>query len=107
MGNRTIERAIARKLYGDFSRSWNREKRLAGQYGKPGYRKPTFSQWYAMHEANRELMAESTPQDVQEYLGVDPWEQPAPQRTLQEIHDEAIPTEERGVMTIPLMGDDE
>lgn len=73
MGSRTIERGMARALYDDFSRRWRREKRLAGKDGFPGYGKPTFGQWHRMHLRNLEMMRESTPVDVQEYLGMDPW----------------------------------
>lgn len=107
MGNRTISRSMARKLYTEFSRRWRREKNLAGLHGKPGYRKPTFSQWYAIHQRDTEMMRESTPTDVQEYLGVDPWvEQPAP-RSAREIHGEVVPRDGRGVVTIPIAGDAE
>lgn len=103
MGNRTIERAVARKLYGDFTRAWRREKRLAGKYGEPGFRRPTFAQWYAMHQRNQEMMAESTPQDVQEYLGLDPWtDQPKELRPVESEGDDT----DRGVMTIPISGDE-
>lgn len=102
MGNRTIDRATARRLYDDFSRRWRSEKRAAGKYGQPGFRKPTFSQWYAIHDRDRSMMEESTPQDVQEYLGLDPWSEalpPAPTATES--------TGERGVMTIPMVGGDD
>jgi len=95
MGNRTIERSVARHLYTEFSQKWRREKRLAGQYGKPGVRKPTFSQWASMHERDLGMMAESSPVDVQEYLGQDPWAEPSPSK--QEV--------DRGVVTVPISGD--
>ncbi len=112
MGQRVIERSIARRLYTEFSKRWRAEKMKAGLRGKPGYRKPTFSEWYAIHNRDREMMKESTPQDVQEYLGVDPWAETGPNlssgpRSPQEIHDEAIPREERGVTTINVAGDEE
>lgn len=100
MSDRTIERAMARKLYADFSRAWRREKRLAGMYGKQGYRKPTFSQWFAMHQRDQEMMAASTPQDVQEYLGLDPWAEQPPEPT---VHDGE--GQDRGVVEIPMMGE--
>lgn len=106
MGNRTIERSVARALYGDFSKKWRRDKRNAGMHGKPGFKKPSFGQWYAIHQKNEQMMRESTPQDVQEYLGLDPWVEQIP-RSLQEIHDEAVPIEERGVVTIPITGGDD
>ena len=108
MSNRQIERAIARTLYNGFSRAWRREKRLAGKYGEPGFKKPTFNQWNAMHERNSKMMAESTPADVQEFLGLDPWSEP-PQRTPEQVHAEgtaAEPVEECGVLTIPISGDE-
>lgn len=73
MGSRTIERGMARALYDDFSRQWRKEKRLAGKEGMPGYRKPSFGQWHRMHLRDHEMMRDSTPVDVQEYLGIDPW----------------------------------
>jgi len=106
MGNRTIERAMARTLYSNFSRSWNREKRLMGKYGKPGFRKPTFAQWFAMHQRDQQMMAESTPKDVQEYLGLDPWEKPPQyQAAVDNGHGDEVA--ERGVMTIPMIGGDD
>lgn len=102
MGNRAITRSIAHKLYADFSKRWRREKNLAGLHGKPGYRKPTFNQWYAMHQRDQEMMAESSPQDVQEHMGLDPWSEPTPEKTAQEVHDEQP---ERGVVEIPIMGE--
>lgn len=98
MGNRTIERSVARKLYGEFSRKWRRERRLAGKAGRPGFRKPTFHQWYEMHLRDRDMMRQSTPVDVQEYLGRDPWAEPSA-RVQPEPH--------HGVVTIPIAGDPE
>lgn len=104
MGNRTIERAIARRLYGEFSKAWRSEKRLAGKYGERGYRKPTFSQWYGMHQHDQEMMRQSSPQDVQEYLGLqDPWAEEMPKAP----QESSELKEERGVMTIPIAGDEE
>lgn len=104
MSNRTIERAVARKLYADFAKAWRREKRLAGRYGQTGYRRPTFSQWYEMHQRDQEMMAASSPQDVLEYLGQDPWAELEPERTPQEIHD-GLSESERGIVEIPMMGE--
>jgi hypothetical protein len=101
--SRTIERAVARREYEKFSKKWREEKRFAGVYGQVGYRKPSFNEWYHMHQRNLEMMKESTPADVQEHLGLDPWiEVQDPPRTAKEIHDEAIPEENRGVITIDI-----
>lgn len=116
---RTIARAVARRQYDRFSRDWRREKRMAGAWGRPG-RKPTFSQWYHMHEGDSGMMGQSTPSDVQEYLGLDPWASErerklapeltdefrrvlAAQRALEQLEDGT----ERGVVTIPIIGEDE
>lgn len=102
MSERTMTRAIARKLYERFSRNWRRDVRLAGQYGKPGTGKPTFNAWWKMHLKQLEQMRNSTPADVREYLS-DPWADgptaPAPRS--------AEPEEKRGVLTIPIAGDEE
>jgi hypothetical protein len=45
---------------------------MAGAWGKPG-RKPTFNDWYHMHRGDGDMMRQSTPTDVKEYLGLDPW----------------------------------
>ena len=109
MGNRTISRSMARKLYTEFSRKWRREKNLAGLHGKPGYRKPTFNQWYAIHQRDADMMRESSPADVQEYLGVDPWA-PADVVAHEAARkpDQAIDAAgERGVAVIPIVGGDD
>lgn len=103
MSNRTLNRSAAKALYAKFSHAWRDEKRLSGQYGKPGARKPTFNQWYKMHQRDIGMMAESTPTDVQEYLGLDPWEQSEPVPVEVPIVDEP----RRGVETINIAGDDE
>lgn len=95
MGNRTIERKAARRLYDEFSRKWRSERRLAGKVGQPGFRKPTFRQWHEIHLRDHAMMQASTPADVQEYLGQDPWQDMNP------------PTSDRGVLTVPISGDDE
>lgn len=73
MSKRTIERSIARAMYTEFTRKWTRQKRFAGKYGEKGTRKPTFSQWYRLHEGNQEMMKQSDPSDVREHLMLDPW----------------------------------
>lgn len=73
MGQRNIERAVARKLYDCFSLKWRREARVMGSYGKRGMRKPTFHQWYEAHMRDETMMKESTPADVREHFGIDPW----------------------------------
>lgn len=96
--SRTLERSIARKQYEKFARRWREEKRMAGVYGKQGYRKPSFSEWYGIHQRDLEMMRQSTPSDVQEYLspGVDPW---AEEKPAAETSDG-----ERGVVTIDIAG---
>lgn len=103
MGSRTIERGMARALYDDFSRRWRREKRLAGKVGFPGYRKPTFGQWHRMHLRNLEMMRESTPVDVQEYLGVDPWADPSVEGTEAPANNGDTEPMDRGVVTLPIV----
>ncbi len=100
--SRTLDRSIARNLYSKFAKRWNQEKKLAGVYGKPGYKKPKFNEWYAMHQKNLEMMKESAPSDVVEYLGDDPWGG-AKEYTAQQINDgQDQPKEERGVVTIDI-----
>lgn len=98
MGNRTIERSTAKALYHEFSLKWKRELRLSGKYGKPGFRKPTFSQWHKMHMKDHEMMKESTPSDVQEFLGLDPWD-PASEGTEHPIEQES----ENDIVTVPIV----
>jgi len=102
MSMRSIDRSVAKNLYDKFSATWRREKRMSGQYGKPGARKPTFNQWYKMHMGNRDMMKQSTPADVQEYLyAEDPWAQQPIEVPIVEQ-----PEERRGVETINIAGDD-
>jgi hypothetical protein len=96
--SRTLERSIARREYTKFAKRWRDEKRFAGVYGQPGYRRPSFNEWYHMHQKDLEMMRQSTPADVQEYLGQDPWveiQAPAPMKQAEE-------DAERGVMTIDI-----
>ena len=94
--SRTIQRRMARALYDEFSRKWQRERRAAGKAGKPGFRKPTFNQWHTMHLRDMEMMRASTPVDVQEFLGRDPWAEESPGEQVQE----------RRVGTVPSTGDE-
>lgn len=108
--SRTIARSMARKQYDRFSRDWRREKRMAGAWGRPG-RKPTFSQWYALHQGDPAMMRESSPSDVQEHLGLDPWVDEARVRAENAVRAtqkalEEVDGPERGVMTIPMVGGD-
>ncbi|MBV9125649.1 MAG: hypothetical protein JO112_20050 [Planctomycetes bacterium] len=105
--SRNLERSIARSLYAKFAKNWRKEVRLAGLYGKPNApKRPKFSQWYEIHEKNQQLMKQSTPQDVAEYMG-DPWAD-GPAAAFEKAVSDA--TEdlggERGVVEIPIMGDD-
>ncbi len=103
MGNRTIERSMARTLYQEFSRRWRRERRIAGKQGDPKYRRPTFRQWHQMHLRDLEMMRQSTPVDVQEYMGQDPWVE-TPEGPPNNGDTEPV---ERGVLTLPMSGDPE
>ncbi len=102
MGNRTIERGIARKLYTEFSKAWRKDLRAAGKYGDNGFRKPTFSQWSTMHLRNNAAMAESFPADVREFMEMDdPWATPPQSAEVKTVQ------EERGVYTTSISGDDD
>lgn len=112
--SRTIERSIARREYEKFARRWREEKRFAGVYGKTGYRKPSFNEWYHMHQSDLEQMRQSSPADVQEHLGLDPWIEVQPERPLQQVHTDLSSlqqvhdeTEERGVITIDIASGEE
>lgn len=75
MGKRAIERKMARALYDKFSEKWRNEQRLVRiTGGKKAHRKPVFRAWYAMHMRDLAMMRQSTPTDVREYMGIDPWE---------------------------------
>lgn len=102
--SRTLERSIARGLYAKFAKNWRREVRLAGLYGKPNSpKRPKFSQWYEIHEKNQQMMRQSTPQDVAEYMN-DPWAD-GPAAAFERAVSDG-PQEERGVMEIPIEGTD-
>lgn len=98
--SRTLERSMARREYEKFARRWREEKRLAGIYGKAGYRRPSFSEWYSIHQRDIEMMRQSTPADVVEYLQADPWAE-APQYTPQQVND-GEDQQDRGVVTIDI-----
>lgn len=98
--SRTLERSIARREYEKFTRRWREEKRLAGIYGKPGYRRPSFTEWHAIHQRDIEMMRQSTPADVVEYLHADPWMEEPPKAEVTKSQDEG----ERGVVTIDIAG---
>lgn len=101
---RKQRRTEARRLYDRFSKQWREEMRLVGLYGKKSpYKRPSFSQWMAMHERDTDMMAESTPADVQEYLGQDPWVEQLDARAREPEQ----PDSERGVATIQIVGDEE
>lgn len=113
MMSRTVARSVARKQYERFSRDWRREKRMAGAWGRPG-RKPTFSEWYHLHEGDSGMMGQSTPSDVQEHLGMDPWApDPRAERLRDQVEaarraiEEVSEGGQRGVVTIPIIGEDE
>lgn len=102
--SRTLERSIARREYDKFARKWRQEKRDAGIYGQAGFRRrPSFSEWIAIHERNIEMMRESAPADVVQHLGDDPWAEQAPDAftptgEIAPSNDE----EKRGVVTIDI-----
>ena len=101
--SRHLERSMARNLYAKFAKKWRQQKRLTGVYGQPGYKRPSFSEWYSMHQQNlRNSKKEAPPAQVQEQLEADPWaEQPEAQPISVET-----PTE-RGVMTINIAGSED
>jgi hypothetical protein len=105
--SRTLERSIARREYEKFARRWREEKRLAGVYGKTGYRKPTFSEWNAMHQRDLESMRQSTPADVVEHLGADPWADDAPSAFTPAGEIAPSKSEDRGVVTIDIASGEE
>lgn len=105
--SRTLNRSIARKQYAKFAKAWRDDLRRAGLYGRArSPKRPTFNQWYGMHQHNIEAMRESTPTDVAEYLrpDVDPWTE-AP-LNLSSGPDGA-PEGERGVVTMDIVGNDD
>lgn len=51
--SRQIERAIARREYAGFCRTWARERRMAGDDVRVP--RPTFRQWMARREGSREI----------------------------------------------------
>jgi hypothetical protein len=101
--SRNLERSIARNLYAKFAKRWRQEQRLSGVYGQPGYKRPKFNEWYAIHQKNLDMMNESTPADVREYVGADPWGEPMPAREEPKASDEG----ERGVTTINIAGSED
>lgn len=103
--SRNLERSIARELYAKFAKRWRQEQRLSGVYGQPGYKRPKFNEWFTMHQRNLEMMNESTPADVREYVGADPWGEPNPAFGAEtpKASDEG----ERGVTTINIAGSED
>lgn len=100
--SRTLDRSIARHLYAKFAADWRKELRKTGLYGTPkSPKRPTFAQWYALHEKDQGMLQESTAQDVMEYLEQDPWAETRVESS------ESDTDGERGVVTIPIAGDDE
>ena len=105
--SRKIKRTEARAMYDRFSKIWRRDVRLAGLYGKPNApKRPSFQQWYAMHQADVSQMEQSTPADVAEHLA-DPWAEQLMEHGMG--HDVVNDTEivQRGVETINIAGDDD
>lgn len=104
MSNRTIERSVARALYAKFSRDWRDHLRASGKYGEPkSPKRPTFSQWYALHERNRAMMEQSKAADVLEFLQADPWERFANEHPEEaQASSEDASDDERGVVHIDL-----
>lgn len=102
--SRTLERSMARREYEKFARRWREEKRLAGIYGKAGYRRPSFAEWYHIHQRDLEMMRQSTPADVVEYLQEDPWApNPGGKDDLRAASPEPSEEEgERGVLTLDI-----
>ena len=97
--SRNLERSMARSEYAKFAKRWRHEQRLAGVYGKTGFKRPKFNEWYAIHQRDMEMMKHSTPDDVREYLGADPWS-PQAEANLAPVGGE--PEGERGVVTLDI-----
>ena len=99
--SRSIERLVARKLYSNFTKQWRNEMRSKGLYGqKTNFKRPTFNQWFVMHEKDLDMMKQSSPSDVQEYQQMsfeDPW--------ADKGESESVSTEERGSVTMNISGD--
>lgn len=102
MGTRSMTRHALRREYEQFSRYWRDQTRLSGKYGtKDARRKPTFNQWMAW-KADFERQKAPPPAQYNEVRlhepGTDPWaEEPAAE----------APSENRGVVTIPIVGGDD
>lgn len=104
--SRNLQRSMARAEYAKFAKRWRQEQRLAGVYGKPNnFKRPKFNEWYTMHEKNLEMMKESAPADVLEYVGEDPWANP-PEVNLAPIQGEPE-GERRGVVTLDISSGEE
>ncbi len=90
---------MARTQYAKFAKKWRAEKRIAGVYGEPGYRRPSFNEWYSMHK--EQLAKKEAPPQYEQLSLEDPWlEEPPPQAKSEK-------TEERGVMTINIAGSED
>lgn len=106
--SRTLERSIARRQYEKFLKQWRQEKRLAGVYGKSGYKHPSFNEWSSMYQSNLDMMRKSTPADVVEHIGADPWAEAPREYTPQEIYDGEDRKEvQRGVITMNIAGSED
>jgi len=83
--SRNVVRAMARKQYDHFSRDWRRERRMAASASPKRFgKKPSFSEWYHMHGGDAAMLRQSTPSDVREHLGMDPWDDVPPEQRMRE-----------------------
>jgi hypothetical protein len=99
--SRNFERSIARAQYAEFAKKWRRDKRTAGVYGEPGYKRLSFSEWNAMNKNKTEEKQTYTP--VQEQLSLDdPWLEENPW-----VEPKVIKDDNRGVVTINIAGSED
>lgn len=111
--SRNLERSVARTNYAKFAKKWRSEKRLAGVYGQPGYRRPSFNEWYSMQSVEKKNVA---PEHAYLEIGADdPWLQPMPTEGTEKYSEGSSMTmgekydseQERGVMTINIAGSED
>lgn len=107
MSTREINRSVAKKLYEKFSRQWRQDLRDQGLYGmKNSPKKPKFNNWYNMHGRDLNLLRQSSPKDVQEYLHM-PLDDVNWEQELANARTEVAESSERGVTTINIAGDED
>jgi len=106
---RELNRSVAKKLYEKFSRKWREDLRDRGVYGKPNQMKrPTFNQWYKIHEKDINMMSQSNPKDYRDYvqhLYAEQIRENFPQ--IEMNNSDSSNESERGVVTMNIAGDEE